>query len=179
MAHYGAGFPEFIEGFPAAAGLPYLADVARLEMLRVGAYHAADADTVPPQQIALLLSAPECLPTACFTLHPSLRILRSQHAVVSLWAAHQSDDIDAALAAVDITRPQSALLVRVGLDVEVYRITAGAATFIQHLQQGCGLGTAADLALATDASFDMADTLGLLIRTGALTEIVTSRSKQS
>jgi hypothetical protein len=35
--------PNSSRRFPPAAGLPYLADVARLEMLRVLAWHAADA----------------------------------------------------------------------------------------------------------------------------------------
>jgi hypothetical protein len=55
MAHYGAGFAGFIEEFPPAAGLPYLADVARLELLRVHAYHAVEAQAVSPESIALLL----------------------------------------------------------------------------------------------------------------------------
>ncbi|MDP1734724.1 MAG: DNA-binding domain-containing protein [Sulfuritalea sp.] len=178
MAHYGRGFAAFIESFPAAAGLPYLADVARLEMLRVGACHAADATPVSPDEIALLLSAPERLPAARFALHPSLRHLASAYAVVSLWAAHQGDDIDAALSAVDTTEAESALVLRVGLDVEIYRITTGTATLIRHLQQGFGLGPAVALASAADAAFDMADALGLLIRVGALTGIITSGSQQ-
>lgn len=178
MAHYGAGFATFIENFPAAAGLPYLADVARLETLRVGAYHAADAATVPAEEIALLLADPERLPAARFTLHPSLRILDSRHAVVSLWAAHQGEDVDSALAAVDTALPESALLLRVGLDVEIYRIAAGTATFIRHLQAGLGLGAAVELALTEDAAFDMADALGRLIRAGAVTGIISGGSEQ-
>lgn len=42
-AFYGAEFPDFIEGFTPAREVTYLADVARLEYLRVRAYHAADA----------------------------------------------------------------------------------------------------------------------------------------
>jgi len=98
---------------------------------------------------------------------------------VSLWAAHQGDDIASAMAAVDASAPESALVLRVGLDVEIYRITTGMATFIRHLQQGLGLGTAVDLALAADAAFDMADALGLLIRSGALTGIIASGSQPS
>jgi hypothetical protein len=45
----------------------------------------------------------------------------------------------------------------------------GTATFIRHLQQGLGLGAAADLALTADAAFDMADALALLLRSGAIT----------
>jgi hypothetical protein len=171
MAHYGAGFAGFIEGFSAAAELPYLADVARLEMLRVHAYHAADAATVAPEEIGLLLSTPERVPETRFTLQASLRILTSPHAAVSLWAAHQVDDVGSALAEVDTTQPESALIVRVGLDVEITRITTGTATFIRHLQEGLGLGAAGEQALAIDARFDVANALGLLLRSGAITGI--------
>lgn len=179
MAHYGAGFAGFIEEFPPAAGLPYLAEVARLELLRVQAYHAADADPVSDEAIALLLADPGHLPTARFTLQPSLRSMESRHAVVSLWAAHQGEDVDSALAAVDAAQPESALLLRAGLDVDIYRITAGTATFIRHLQEGRGLGVAVELALAADAAFDMAEALGLLIRAGAISGIANPEGGQS
>jgi len=97
LAHYGAGFAEFIEDFPPAADLPYLPDLARLELMRVEVYHAAD-DT------------------------PALRLLHSRHAVASLWAAHQADDVDAALALVDPAVAEIALVLRSGLDVLVLRI---------------------------------------------------------
>lgn len=174
MAHYGEGFAEFIEGFPAAAGLPYLADVARLEMLRVQAYHAADAASVSPEALALLLSEPKRLPGARFVLQPSLRHLVSTHAVVSLWAAHQGEDVDTALAALDTARPESALVIRVGLDVEIRRIATCTAAFIRHLHQGRGLGDAAGHAIAADPTFVLTDALGLLIGVGAITEITNS-----
>ena len=179
MAHYGAGFAGFIEEFPPAAGLPYLADVARLEVLRVQAYHAADAESVSDEAIALLLAEPGRLPAARFTLHPSLRIMESHHAVVSLWAAHQGEDVDSALAAVDVAQPESALLLRSGLDVETYRITSGTAKFIRQLQVGRGLGAAVELALAADAAFDMAEALGLLIRAGAISGIANPEGEQA
>ncbi|MFA7290739.1 MAG: DNA-binding domain-containing protein, partial [Rhodocyclaceae bacterium] len=43
LAYYGDEFPAFVEHFPPAASLPYLADVARLEYARVLAFHAADS----------------------------------------------------------------------------------------------------------------------------------------
>ena len=45
LAFYGDSFADFVDSFAPAAPVPYLADVARLEMCRVRAYHAAD---VPP-----------------------------------------------------------------------------------------------------------------------------------
>jgi hypothetical protein len=79
------------------------------------------------------LADPGHLPSIRFTLHPSLRIMESRHAVVSLWGAHQDEDVDPSLAAVDAAQPESALLLRSGLEVETYRIAAGTASFIRHL----------------------------------------------
>jgi hypothetical protein len=78
---------------------------------------------------------------------------------------------------VDTALPESALLLRAGLEVEIYRITAGTALFIRHLQDGRGLGAAVELALAADAAFDMAEALGLLIRAGAISGIASPQGE--
>src|SRR5215216_4302562 len=41
MMHYGGTFAAFIDGFEPAAPIAYLGDIARLEMARGRAYHAA------------------------------------------------------------------------------------------------------------------------------------------
>jgi len=176
LAHYGEGFADFIEAFPPAAGLPYLADLARLEMLRVQSWHAADAESIDGQELARLLADVAALPSAHLGLHPSLGVLRSPHAVVSLWAAHQADDVAAALAQVGVAVPEAALVLRVGLEVEITRIGTGAAIFIGDLRHGHPLGAAAGRALDADAGFDLAATLGLLIRNGGIASAVISRS---
>lgn len=179
LALYGDGFAEFIEAFPAAAGVPYLADVARLELLRVQAWHAADADALAPDEIARLLGDPAALPDARFILHPSLRLLRSPYAVVSLWAAHQSESAALALANVNPVQAETALVLRNGLDVEISTVAEGPATFILNLQQGVAFGQAAGQALAADAGFDLAASLGLLIRGGALAGVAFPGSTRS
>jgi hypothetical protein len=173
LALYGEGFAELIEGFPPAAGLPYLADVARLELLRVQAWHAADAEPLAAEKIGHLLGDAEVLPDARFTLHPSLRVLRSRHAVVSLWTAHQSESIALALAKVDPAIAETALVRREGLDVEISAIAEGAAVFIELLQHGVTFGLAAEQALRADTRFDLATTLGMLIRGGILASVTT------
>ncbi|MDO8788437.1 MAG: DNA-binding domain-containing protein [Sulfuritalea sp.] len=179
LAFYGDGLADFIEAFTPAAAVPCLADVARLEMLRVSAYHAADAVPLVPVEIVHLLGDAAALPSARIALHPSLGVLRSRHAVVSLWAAHQAADAARALSSVDPDAAEAALVLRAGLDVEISRIADGAAVFITGLQQGVAFGHAAEQALATDAAFDLAATLGLLIRGGAITTMTIPRSAPS
>lgn len=171
MARYGEGFAEFIEGFEPARELPYLADLARLELLRVEAYHAADAAPLATEEIGRLLGDPDKLPQTRFELHPSLRTLNSQYAVVSLWAAHQGGEIDAALARIDPAAAESALVIRPVLEVDVYRVDVGTAILATQLQQGFILADAVDRALAAEAGFDFSTAMALLLRIGAVTGI--------
>lgn len=168
LAEYGTGFPDFIVAFEPARSVPYLADVARLEMLRVRAFHAADADPISPEQIARALADPERLPALRATCHPSLSVLRSDYAVASLWAAHQGHGD---LAQVDPFVPESALVVRVGLDVQVIALPPGGDALVASLADGLPLGQAAALALAASEDFDLTAQLAMLLRVGALTAL--------
>lgn len=168
LVDYGDGLPGFIERFEPAHSVPYLADVARLEMLRVQAFHAADADPLSPDQVMQALADPERLPMLRFMGHPSLGILSSRYAVVSLWAAHQGIGD---LARVQPTLPESALVVRTGLEVQVIALPPGGDTLATGLVQGLTLGEAATQAVATHTGFDLTGNLALLLRYGALTSL--------
>lgn len=168
LAFYGESLPAFIEEFPPAAALPYLADVARLEMQRVSAYHAAEAIPLTASIMALVMENPEQLSQMRISFQPSVGLLRSSYAVVSLWAAHQGvHDI----ATVDPYIAESALILRPTLDVEVISLHAGAADFIAHLLQGECLGDALEASDAASIDFDLIATLSLLIRAQAISSI--------
>ncbi|WP_332821863.1 DNA-binding domain-containing protein [Pseudomonas sp.] len=166
LAEYGADFPAFIEGFAPAGSLAYLADVARLELLRIRAYHAADAAPLAPDVLATALAAPERLGGLLLRLQPALGLLDSAFAVVSLWAAHQGA---LALAEVDPNQAQCALVLRNGLEVEVLGIRRGDVVFIQALLRDQPLGAATQLALASNPTFDLGACLAHLLRAGAIT----------
>ncbi len=173
MAFYGAGFPDFIESFPPAASLPYLADVARLEYRRIVAYHAADVPGVGAEAVAAALADEATLPTLGMTLHPSLSVLASTSAVVSLWAAHQGI-LDLSTVAPDA--PETALILRHELDVEVLQIPAAVGAFLCELQAGSSFGRAAAEAMSIDADFDLVGILGLLLQKSAITALNPTRS---
>ncbi|MDX5409116.1 MAG: DNA-binding domain-containing protein [Thauera sp.] len=168
LAFYGEGFADFVAAFPPAAELPWLADVARLEMLRVRACHAADAEALPQAALGALLADPARLPGAGFGLHPALGVLRSAHAVVDLWAAHQVDAPD--LSGLDPARPQAALVMREQDAVTVTEISVPAAAFIECLQAGANLGEALD-ACSAHGGFDLSAALGVLLRAQAIVSI--------
>ena len=168
LAHYGAEFADFIDGFEPARAVAYLADVARLERARVLAYHAADADPLTAERLGAAMSGgndPGALQLVC---HPSMSVVVSRHAIVSLWAAHQGE-VD--LSAVDPALPESALVVRPVLDVRVLRLPPGAARFVVALQAGACLADAAALAAGETADFDLPNLLAVLLQHGALTSV--------
>jgi len=171
LAFYGETFPAFIEHFPPVASVPYLADIARLEMLRVRAYHAADEAALAADAIALALADIEGLPDLLVEVHPSVGLVQSQYAVVSLWAAHQEV---ADISTVDPYVPENSLVVRPYLDVEVIRLNSGAADFVARLLHRQSLGFAAEQASQSHADFDLAGILGLLIQSHAISSMKTS-----
>jgi hypothetical protein len=168
LAHYGEALPAFIEGFEPARSLPYLADMARLELACVRAFHATDADPVADEAVTRALASGERIGDLHLGLHPSLTLLGSAWAVASLWAAHQGEGEPAPVA---IDDAESALVVRRGFDVVVVRLPPGGAEFVAALQRGENLGAAAAEALQATHAFELSGTLALLRRHGALTTI--------
>jgi hypothetical protein len=165
LTDYGDALPDFIAAFPPARGLPYLADLARLERARVNAYHAADVSALTAQDLACHLADPQRLPAARLALHPACTLLVSEHAVVSLWAAHQGHG---RIEDVDLRRAESALVLRDGDEVQVLPLSRAMACFLAALAAGTPLSEAAEIAAATAADFDLARALVLLIHHGGI-----------
>ena len=170
MAFYGRDFADFVEAFPPAASVPYLADVARLEMARVLAYHAADVNPLQPETLQAALADPEPLLSSRLVLHPSVQVIHSPFAVFSLWAAHQGA---LCISSVDPEQAQAALVFRSGLDVVTLEWVASPAAFVSALQTGQTLVAASDAASRVDPEFDLSHALALLLRWRLITHITT------
>lgn len=171
LLEYGEDFGDFITGFGPAAGLPYLADMARLEQLRVQSFHAADATLLVPEDFQPLLAQPERLAGLRLKLHPSLRLLRSRFGVLSLWEAHQlevAEQRDLALAALDLDIGQDILVWRPQLEVLVQALPPGAAEILLALDSGQSLGEALQSAAAAPG-FELQAIFNLLVHAGLAT----------
>lgn len=168
LVHYGHGFGDFIENFEPAGSVPYLADVARLEMARVEAFHAADAEPLSAAAASVALASGERVGELRLVVHPSVRLVPSCYAIVSIWAAHQGHGD---LATVDPWSGETALVLRPQLDVLVLGCDPGVTEFVLCLQRGRDLAQSAATAAAVTHDFDLSATLALLMTHGALTSI--------
>jgi hypothetical protein len=171
LMNYGEDFADFVETFAPASSVPYLADVARLEWLRVKAYHAADCVPVAASQLAAALAEPEQLQGLRLQLQSALALVCSPYAVVSLWAAHQGE---ISIGAVLPFQAEQALIVRPQWAVQVLAISLGCAAFIDSLQQGLTLGEAASQGFELDPDFDLSASLALLIQQQAISALLPS-----
>lgn len=166
LVDHGNGFPDFVARFEPAAELSYLADVARLEVARTRAYHAADAAPLDPSRWEAL--DPGALLDARVVMHPSLQLLRSLYPVVTIWSMNAGEDEPASI---EDCGPEDALVIRPHLEVQVRRLPIGGAAFLHALASGASLGDAAATAAAGHPAFDLAANLAGLIGAGLATEL--------
>lgn len=164
MTTYGSGFPDFVARFEPAASLPYLADVARIEQAWVEAYHAADAEPLDPAAFAAL--PPEALPHLRLRLHPSIRIVRSRYAALSIW--RYNTEADGADALDDVAQAEDALILRPEAEVELRAMAPGGAVFLEALLSGNTVMEAWLEALGEEPDFDLAAHLAGLMDMGAI-----------
>jgi hypothetical protein len=166
MQEYGEDFAEFLQSFAPLAAYPYLADVARLEYALGRAYHAADAEALPPGTLAALPAA--ALERATLTLHPSLQLVASRHPVVSIWRANVFDD---APMPETLVGPEDALALRAREHVEAYALSKGGYAFMILLMRGETIGAAIRSGLAHDEKFDLGAILRILLQAGAIVDL--------
>ncbi len=167
LFEYGHDFPAFVANFEPARGLPYLADVARIERAWLDAFHAADAEPLSPRALAVI--PPDDLPAAVFSPHPALRILRSRFAAFSICAANREEGTLSAPIRGDV--PEDTLVTRPGLTVSMHRLPPGAAAFLLALTTGEPFAAAIGAGFAETADFDPAAAIGMMLETGAFVAI--------
>jgi hypothetical protein len=160
MMGYGAELPDFLQGFAPAQSLPYLPDVARLELALGQAYHAADATPVDP---AALAAMPEhTLPRLRIGFAPALRLVASDHPVHGIWAAN------AVSGGKPVPRAETALVTRPGFDPMVDALTPDQGRVLAPLVDGATLGDALHLG---GAGVDVGPLLAVLLQRGAITSL--------
>lgn len=159
LNRYGAGFPGFLAAYGPAAGLPWLADVARLEWAWHESLMAADSPVLDFEALSRVPEAGQ--PGLRFQLHASVRLVRSSWPVLAIWEANQPERDGRAEredGADDVLVWREALRVRMAL------VEPREADFVANLLRGADLeAAAADL-----QGWDFAPALGRLAARGLL-----------
>ncbi len=163
LMFYGEEMPAFLAAFPPVAHLPYLPDVARLELARRQSYHAADAPPIAYERLQLLPA--DRLLSARLILAPAVRLIRSQWPVHGIWRANMVADAPA-----PTMQAEDVLVSRPEFDPIMSVLPPGGGIFVAALSDGAPLGTAHDIASDTPG-FDLTAILGVLIGTAALTDL--------
>lgn len=145
MMYYGETFPVFVEQFAPAAPIPYLADIARIEMARGLAYHAADATPLDPGAFATV--PVDQLPNLRVRLHPSVSVITSNHPIYSIWHINQDPD---RFVPVSMFAREAVLVARPCLRVKTQCITHEIAQFIRALAARRPLGESIDITNAAE-----------------------------
>lgn len=139
VSHYGAGFADTIECQPSlVAAVPYLADLARLEWQ---ADRASQLPLAPPLDLGQLAAIREDnFGSLRLTVAPSVRTLDTATPAASLWQMIRRDN----LIPLDLTQPESALILRRPDGIEVLATTPAATALVRLCQAGQPLGQASD-----------------------------------
>ena len=167
MMFYGEEFPAFLEGMTQLSHLGYLPDVARLELALRRSYHAADAQPIEADALAI---PPEDLMRARLTLAPAALVLRSGWPVHAIWQFNTQDDAPKPQAGA-----QDVLITRPEYDPTPHLLPTGGAAWIQCIQGGQTIGEAYEATTTETSEFDLGTTLALLLQGGAITSLTIER----
>ncbi|CAH1668857.1 HvfC/BufC N-terminal domain-containing protein [Chelatococcus asaccharovorans] len=166
LMSFGDELPDFIGGFEPAEEMPYLADVARIEIARTRAYHAADVPRLGTDAYSEL--TPSNFEAMLIDLHPAVAVIHSHHPIWTILAMASGWQ---PAAAIEDWQPQAVLVNRPDLDVLVRPLTTGAALFLEALGAGRPLGIAATEVAQDVPDFDLPAALATLIGDGLATRI--------
>lgn len=166
VARYGDALPGFIESFAPASGLPYLADVARLELAWLAAYHAAEADSLSPEKIFDAVGdAPD---RARLILHPSMRLISSEYPVYSIWLHNREGRSEPLRLAEGGER---VLLIRPTHKVVTSSVSTAVGAALEAIMAGMSLAEALDAAAEHDAAAPLSEVIRFIATSRVITAV--------
>ena len=169
---YGAGFADWLEGFPPAGALPYLAATARLDRLWLESFFAADGPILEAQALGALDA--EGLERTAARLGAPVRLFWSSHNSPTLWIAtrwpdNESPQLEFA------AEPQGVLISRRVDEMRSRVVDAAEFAFLAACGVGRSLAAAAEAALAADPTVDLPAVIARAIEDGVFTALEPAR----
>jgi hypothetical protein len=167
LVEYGGNFPAFLAGFPPAAGLDYLADVAALEWVINRVLRAPRPEISIP--IESLLAAQGDPAQIRMRVAASCEYLASPYPIHRIW---QNNRPGVAPAEMVLDRPGAWLEIRAADRARITELPLSVWTFRSQIAAGASLGAAAASALAIAPDFDLAPVIAALFSAGLVLAIL-------
>jgi hypothetical protein len=169
LVEYGGDFPTFLAGFPAAADLDYLPDVARLEWAINRVRRAPHPET--PISITSLLALQGDPAQIRLRIAACVEYLASPHPIHRIWQLNQPGDTPAEMV---FDRIGAHLEIRNADGPQITDLPPAIWTFRARIAGGTTLGAATADALAIAPDFDLAQALATLFNAGSVWAILRS-----
>lgn len=162
LALYGAGFPDWLDEQAWTSDLPYVADVARVERLRIESMFATDTDALSVEHIR----GCKDWQSLNLSLHPAARFDWFAGPAMRIWLAHQQPisgpmDFDWQAEGALFTRPRSS--------VEPLVLDGACHCFLFGIRAGESVDTAAATTVHVYPDSDVRTLFASLINAGAFT----------
>lgn len=147
---YGAGLPDFIAGFEPAKSLPYLADMAALELAMNAAYYAPDDTPLTAKQLQAI--APDALGDIRLKPRANIIIMRSRYPLLAIKEFCENDgegDVDMSAqieANIMVSRPL--------FEIQLMPLAPDETAMLEALKANQSLGDAAQAVLNDYPDFD-------------------------
>lgn len=152
LGRFGHCLGDFLNDFPPAQGLAYLADIARLEWAIHEVYHEADTMPFHPSRLSAL--AVHDYPQLRFVLNPALRLIRSDYPLLEIMTLCHPTQAHTTLK-LDQKKGGDLLVFRPQFVVELLTLNAGEFEFLSLLSKQCDLQTAYLHSQAIDPDFEL------------------------
>lgn len=160
MMYYGEALPAFLSSFPPVAHLPYLSDVAAVDLALRRAYHAKDVKTLDAASLAAM--DPDRIEAQKFILAPAVAIIRSPYPIHSIRARTTGGPKPPAQA-------QDVVIARPDFDPTFDLLSPGMAVALMAFAKGALLSEALEQAQAEAPAFDLGSLVTLALLRGLLT----------
>jgi hypothetical protein len=165
LNQFGREWAGFLDAYPHAAELPYLADIARLEWAWHESFHAADHPLFDLARLAAI--APEKHGQLKFELHSSVRLISSAFPLFRIWEVNQPDypgtmEVDWSAGGDDL------LVHRQGVEVNLRQLDEPSCRFLRALEANAELENVAGQVMEIDTSFDLQGLLLEFVQSGVI-----------
>jgi hypothetical protein len=156
---YGQRLPGFLASFEPVAHLPYLPDIAKLELGLRQSYHAADVtplsmEGLDPNEVLALKPR----------VAPATLVVQSRYPIYAIWRANSDPD-----APKPTGGGQDVIITRPGFDPVPHLLPIGGVAFARLLKGRMSVAEAMAATQAAEPKANISALLSLFVSTGALT----------